>query len=164
MASSFVERVHGGVDRAELASLGVTGQVRDFSVNLNPYGPCEGVLRAIAAAPLDAYPDLLARRARRAWAEALDTSIDRIAVGHGAADLFWALARSLLTPGTRVVVAEPTFSEFRVAAQAVAAYVEQWWAREQDDFASTRAALENCRSARPVPLRAQHPTVSTSFR
>lgn len=132
MGHSSGERVHGGIDRAELDALGVTRPLIDFSVNLNPYGPCTPVLDAVRATPLDAYPDLLARAARRAWAEALDTSIDCLAVGHGASDLFWALSRALLSPGARVVIAEPTFSEFRVAAQALGAQVEQVFAREED--------------------------------
>lgn len=134
MAWSCADRVHGGVDVDELRALGVTAPVCDFSVNLNPYGPCQPLLDAMQAAPLHVYPDAQARVPRAAWAARLDTSIDNIAVGHGAADLFWAVARAFIEPDARVLIAEPTFSEFRVAAQACGARVEQLWAREQDDF------------------------------
>jgi len=153
MAFSSTERVHGGIDREELCALGVSVPVIDFSVNLNPYGPCQPVVQATRDTPLDAYPDPLARGARRAWAEALETSIDRIAVGHGAADLFWALSRALLSPGSRVVIAEPTFSEFRVAAQSVGATIEQVWAREENDFRFDLALLaQRCRGAQVLYL------------
>lgn len=134
MAWSSVERVHGGVDDSELRALGVAGPVFDFSVNLNPYGPCAPLLAAVRDAVLEVYPDAQARAARAAWASRLDTSIDTIAVGHGAADLFWAIARAVIEPGARVLIAEPTFSEFRVAAHACRAHVDQLWASEERGF------------------------------
>jgi histidinol-phosphate/aromatic aminotransferase/cobyric acid decarboxylase-like protein len=134
--------VHGGLDEQELRALGISaGDVIDFSVNLNPYGPCQPLLDALRAAPLDVYPDPLARRAREAWASVLETSFERIAVGHGAADLFWATARALLRPGARVVIAEPTFSEFRVAAAALGARIDPHWAREEQGFRHDLTAL-----------------------
>lgn len=116
------ERVHGGVDEAEARALGVDpSRVFDFSVNLNPYGPCEPVLAAARAADLSRYPDPQARAARAAWAQALACDPSELAVGHGAADLLWAIARAFA--GARVVIAEPTFSEFTLAAAASGAEV-----------------------------------------
>ena len=63
-------RVHGGIDPRELAELGVTaGEVIDFSVNINPYGPAPSVIEAIRSAALDRYPEPTARAAREALAE-----------------------------------------------------------------------------------------------
>ncbi|HEX5657706.1 MAG TPA: histidinol-phosphate transaminase [Polyangiales bacterium] len=107
-------RVHGGSDDPRLV---------DFSVNLNPYGPCEPVLAAARAAELAHYPDAAARQPRAAWAEALACDPSELAVGHGAADLLWAIARAFLRPGARALIAEPTFSEFRIAAAATGAEV-----------------------------------------
>lgn len=108
----MVERIHGG------AAAGV-----DFSVNLNPYGPCEPVLAAARAADLTRYPDPAGRGAREAWARTLACDMDELAVGHGAADLLWAIARAFLAPGARAAIAEPTFSEFAYAAEACGAEV-----------------------------------------
>jgi histidinol-phosphate aminotransferase len=142
MDCSPAERVHGGIGEDELRALGLSAaDVVDFSANLNPYGPCQPLLAALRGAPLDVYPDPRARRAREAWAAALETSFERIAVGHGAADLFWAIARALLRPGVRVLIAEPTFSEFRVAAAAAGAQIEAHWACEADGFRHQLAAL-----------------------
>jgi histidinol-phosphate/aromatic aminotransferase/cobyric acid decarboxylase-like protein len=107
-------RVHGGTDDPRLV---------DFSVNLNPYGPCAPVLAAARAAELARYPDATAREARQAWAAELGCEAAELAVGHGAADLLWAIARAFLRPGACAVIAEPTFSEFRVAAAACGADV-----------------------------------------
>lgn len=115
-------RTHGGIDEAELRALGIDpDSLTDFSVNLNPYGPPPGLLEVVRSAPLARYPDMHARAARAAWARALACDPDQLAVGHGAADLFWAIARALIAPAERVVIAEPTFSEFRVAAAALGA-------------------------------------------
>lgn len=142
MAYFPAERVHGGLDPEELRALGLRAdRVIDFSVNVNPYGPCAPLIEALRAAPLDVYPDPRARAARQAWADVLDTSFERIAVGHGAADLFWAIARALLRPRQRVVIAEPTFSEFRTAALAAGASLDLQWARAEDGFRVDLAAL-----------------------
>ena len=148
------ERVHGGIDPAEVAAHGVDARdVVDFSVNINPYGPCVPVLEAARSAPLDRYPDAAARTARAAWAGLLGCEPACIAVGHGAADLFWATARALVAPGERVVVAEPTFSELRIAAAAAGARVEQPCARAEDGYRLDLAALaRTARGARLVYL------------
>jgi histidinol-phosphate/aromatic aminotransferase/cobyric acid decarboxylase-like protein len=124
MSSRFNERVHGGGDAAELERRGAAvSELVDFSVNLNPYGPCKPVVEAAAAARLDRYPDLRATAARAAWARELAISPSEIAVGHGAADLFWAITRAFVRAGDRVIVAGPTFSEMYFAAQAAGAEV-----------------------------------------
>jgi histidinol-phosphate/aromatic aminotransferase/cobyric acid decarboxylase-like protein len=122
MAELLARRTHGGIDEAELAELGVDARTLvDFSVNLNPYGPPPALLEVVHSAALAHYPDMHARAARVAWASAFGCDAGCIAVGHGAADLFWAIARALVAPSERVVIAEPTFSEFRIAAAALGA-------------------------------------------
>lgn len=136
------QRVHGGLDVRLLRARGIEpGSVVDFSVNLNPYGPCGPVLEAARAAALDVYPDATAHVARTAWAEALGCTREHVAVGHGAADLFWAIARAVVSPRSRVVIAEPTFSEFGFAAGAAGALVERVDAFAVDERRLDVAAL-----------------------
>jgi histidinol-phosphate/aromatic aminotransferase/cobyric acid decarboxylase-like protein len=153
---SPADRVHGGLaalDPGALSVLSAVPRVIDFSVNINPYGPPPALVYAAREAPLAAYPDPMARVARRAWARALDIPVERVAVANGAADLFWAIARALLEPGARAVIAEPTFSEFRIAAQAAGAQVETVWAREEDGFRFSLSALrESAKDARALYL------------
>jgi histidinol-phosphate aminotransferase len=116
---SPAERAHGGVHEAELAALGVDPAiVVDFSVNTNPYGPCPAVVEALRGAPLERYPDASAHGARLRMAARLGCDVAEVALGHGAAELLWTLAR-LLLPGRDAVALAPTFCEYAVATRAV---------------------------------------------
>jgi histidinol-phosphate aminotransferase len=135
----LIDRIHGGIDAPG---------VLDLSVNLNPYGPPESILEAVRSAALTRYPDMHAIAAREAWASQLDTSPERICVGHGAADLMWAVARAFLAPGQRVVMAEPTFSELRVAAASAGALVERVFTQDAQLRLDLDALVEPARGAR----------------
>jgi histidinol-phosphate/aromatic aminotransferase/cobyric acid decarboxylase-like protein len=135
-------RVHGGAHAAELRALALLPeQVLDFSVDVNPYGPAPAVVRAIAAAPLDRYPDPRAERACDALAASMGERAERVLLGHGAAELLWSAARSVLAPGSTVLIVEPTFCELRAAALACAARVVEWRARAEQGFAIDLVAV-----------------------
>ncbi len=150
-------RAHGGPIDAELGALGiVAGEVLDFSVNVNPYGPAPTMREAIAAAPIDRYPDSTGSSARAALAAACGVRAERIVLGNGAADLLWTLARVLVAPGRAVVMVEPTFSEFRAAAAAAGARLVEWRADPATSFALGPAALaaivETSRRCEPAAI------------
>lgn len=166
-------RVHGGADPAELRRLGLDpARVLDLSVNTNPYGPCPEVLAAIAAAPVDRYPDPSGRDTREAMAAALDVAPDAIALGNGAADLLWTLARALPRGDRPALIVEPTFSELRAALAAAGAPAIEWRARPEDDFAidldaiaaaarASRAALVYlCTPNTPTGVTAPAPAIA----
>jgi histidinol-phosphate aminotransferase len=142
-------RVHGGPDGDELGRLGLgADQILDFSVNVNPYGAAPAMLRAIAAARLDRYPDARAPGPRAALAAAWDVAADRIAIGNGAAELLWTLchwaARDSIRsrgPGRSLVVVDPAFCEPALAAQAVGLDVHRFTTMAADGFAVDPAAL-----------------------
>ncbi len=128
-------QAHGGIDPDELSALGLDpAEVVDFSVNVNAYGPAPEMREAIRGAPLELYPDPRARRGRRAIAASCGVSADEVALGNGAAELLWTLARVLLRPGDAALVLEPTFSEFRLAAAAAGARLFERRASEAEGF------------------------------
>jgi histidinol-phosphate/aromatic aminotransferase/cobyric acid decarboxylase-like protein len=129
------QRVHGGLHDAELEQLGLgADDVLDFSSSTNPYGPAPNMLRALQEAAIGRYPDSTGRRAREALSRSLGVALDDLALGNGAADLLWSLARVWLGPGSRALLVEPTFSEFRLAARAVGAEVDEWRSGAEDGF------------------------------
>lgn len=133
-------RLHGGLNEAELEGLGkVHGRSEgegwvDFSVNLNPYGPPESVVRAVREAPFRDYPDSEAYWLRRELGEHAGVDPDRIVFGNGAADLMWTLARTVCGPETPVAIVEPTFAEFGAAVEACRSPRLSWRTHADEDF------------------------------
>ena len=153
MARDIVSsQAHGGLDAVELARLGIDpASVLDFSVNVNPYGPCPAVRRAILDAAIDRYPDPSAEAARRAVAGWMGVPAERVFVGNGAVEVLWLLARALAGPTDGVLIVEPAFSEMRSAAARVEAPVTEVRTRPEDDFALDLEALDALlREARPT--------------
>jgi histidinol-phosphate/aromatic aminotransferase/cobyric acid decarboxylase-like protein len=137
-ASSFpvAAPAHGGLVHAELRALGLDDDdVLDFSVNVNPYGPCPEVRRAVAEARIDRYPDPTAARARSCIAEWLGVTADDVLVANGAVEVLWTAARAFLRPSDTVLVAEPAFSEMRSAALQAGARVVECRSGPDTDFA-----------------------------
>lgn len=135
-------RVHGGPQDEELRALQIDPEtLLDFSVNTNPYGPCAAMIEAIRATRIDRYPDPTGRAARDVLARAIDVSPDELALGNGAAELLWTLARALIRPGTKVLMVEPTFCELRAAAMAAGAQICEWRATAEHGFALELEAI-----------------------
>src|SRR5260370_8794256 len=127
--------VYGGIDPGELDRLGLdAGQILDFSVNINPFGPAPEVRAVLANVALDNYPDPEARSLRRALAEQ-ENSPSRILAGNGASELIWLVALTFLGPGIKVLVIGPTYSEYARAAALLGAPVTTWLACQDDAFA-----------------------------
>lgn len=145
---------HGGLDYAEFERLGLDPEaVLDFSVNNNPYGPSPKVQEALVNVPLDRYPDREALVLRRALADRLEVSTERILVGNGTAELLWMVALAFLRLGDRVLVLEPTFGEYTRVAALMGAQVEAWTAQAEQAFAAAPDEVAGC-------LRRAHPRVA----
>jgi histidinol-phosphate aminotransferase len=143
--------VHGGPDGDELGRLGLEpDQILDFSVNVNPYGAAPAMLKAIAAARLDRYPDARAWAPRAALARLWDVAPARVAIGNGAAELLWTLCQwlcratgpvSAQLSGGGLVVVDPAFCEPALAAQAAGISVHRFTTTAAGDFALDAKAL-----------------------
>jgi histidinol-phosphate/aromatic aminotransferase/cobyric acid decarboxylase-like protein len=156
-------RVHGGPQDAELRALAIDPTtLLDFSVNTNPYGPCSRMVDAVLATRIDRYPDPTARAAREVMARTLDVSADELSLGNGAAELLWTLARALVSPGATVMLAEPTFCEFRAAATAAGAHIAEWRATAERGFAwDLDAIAARAREVEPAVLYLCTPNTPT---
>lgn len=116
-------------------------QVLDFSANINPLGPPQGVLSAIenALAPssLRAYPD--AQAFVSAIADKNRLMPDEIVFGSGAASLIFAVMHAL-SP-RRVLILEPAFVEYSRALAAVNAQIRTALLTEERGFTPDFASL-----------------------
>lgn len=111
----------------ELHALGLeAGDVIDFSVNLNPYGPAPSVAAAVRSAELARYPDPYAAKVRAALATRWRWDAAGVLFAHGATEILWDLARHLARRGERALVVEPAFSEFGAALHASGANGIGW--------------------------------------
>jgi L-threonine-O-3-phosphate decarboxylase len=129
--------VHGGVDAAELARLGVDpAAVIDFSANQSPLGPSPAVAAAVAAAVLDAYPDRDARPLTAAIAEAHGVSDAHVVAGNGSTELIRLIAQLVLAPGDRAMALAPTFGEYDIATRLAGAVYEPVTLDDWDAIAS----------------------------
>ncbi|MDI6874259.1 histidinol-phosphate transaminase [Candidatus Solincola sp.] len=126
--------------------LGVTDCVKMAS-NENPLGPSplamEAVREALSTAHL--YPDSACVRLREALSDHLGVGTDRVLVTHGADEAFDLLAYAFLDRGDRVVVGDPTFSSYELAARTMGAEVVRVPLREyrQDVRAMLQAVNES---------------------
>lgn len=118
----FYKVEHGGARLAELRSLGLRpDEVIDFSASVNPYGPSPRVVAALRSTELDRYPDPDCTLLVEALARHLDLPPDWILPGNGATELLRAVAFAWSGPGRGIAMLEPSFGEYRAAAEAVGA-------------------------------------------
>ena len=106
------EPVRGGRDR-----------VRDFSVNLNPYGPPEFVLEAIrdAITEINRYPDTGCTALREQLAHKYGCTTNEILIGAGVSELIQLVALSFVKD--RVIIPMHTYGEYEPTGQIMGAHI-----------------------------------------
>ena len=116
-------------------------EVLDFSANINPLGPPQGVLSAIenAVTPISlrVYPD--GHNFVSAIADKYRLMPDEIVVGSGTASLIFAVMHALSPK--RVLILEPAFVEYSRAAAAVNAQKTTELLTEERGFTPDFASL-----------------------
>jgi L-threonine-O-3-phosphate decarboxylase len=118
----------------------------DFSQNINPLGAPEGVLEAARRALYEEsgrYPDPDYTRLREALAAYLGVPPEKVVPTNGGAEALFLAALSARVEG-KVLVLEPTFSEYAAAATAAGLEPLRRVARRPEDgFRLDPAALED---------------------
>lgn len=114
--------------------------------NENPLGPSPRAVEALreALGSVNLYPDGNSVLLREALSRKLGISTDRVLVTHGADEAFDLLAYAFLDRGDEVVVGDPTFSSYELAARTMGAKVRRVPLREyrQDVSAMMEAVSE----------------------
>ena len=127
-------------------------QVLDFSANINPLGPPQGVLSAISNAltptSLRVYPD--AQAFVSAIANKHRLMPDEIVSGSGAASLVFAVLHAISPK--RVLMLEPAFVEYSRACKAVKAEITTPLLTEEEAFTPNFASLARAVKERQFDL------------
>ncbi|MCS7281940.1 MAG: histidinol-phosphate transaminase [Anaerolineae bacterium] len=142
---------HGGIDYARLRAEGITPEeVLDFSVNSNPFGPHPAVREALACVEISRYPDPEAGLLRERLAALCGLPPAQVLVTNGTAQAIWLIALAYLDPGDVALVVGPTFGEYRVASQLMAAAVYTLFVPEEQGFRPDAAEIaDQVRARRP---------------
>jgi len=128
-------QLHGGLRPTELSALGVdAATLIDFSVNVSPLGPPDGVRAAIDAVELAAYPDPDCTALVAALSARLGVPPDRILVGNGSTELIHLVARVFVHRGQRPVALAPTFGEYAIATELAGGSLYPWQASAARGF------------------------------
>lgn len=114
----------------------------DFSVNTNPLGTPDPVVRAVveAAGMLCRYPDPQCRELTAALAEYEDVPQAYILCGCGAAELIYAYCGAVRAG--RALMTAPTFSEYGAALAAAGREMDRFALKEVSGFAVSEDFLE----------------------
>ncbi len=127
---------HGGPDYAELSAMGTDpDQVLDFSVCTNPFPPPPEIGKmSLDKFAIGRYPDPEATELRELLAAGLDVHPRNIIAGSGTTELIRLITLAYLRPGDRVLLLEPTYGEYEVAARIAGARVIKQRTEEADGF------------------------------
>jgi histidinol-phosphate aminotransferase len=96
-----------------------------LSSNENPFGPSRYAIEAAmtALAHPETYPDSTSSALRRALAERLGVSIDRVAAGPGSEALIDYFFRAYLERGDALLLSRPTFPSYEIFARSAGAKI-----------------------------------------
>lgn len=91
------------------------GDLIDFSSNINPLGPPEGLEKLLIEnfKSLESYPDIQYRKLKRSISEYLNCRIENTLVGNGAVEII----NNFTINAKRVVILTPSFSEYERRAE-----------------------------------------------
>ncbi|HZD60684.1 MAG TPA: threonine-phosphate decarboxylase CobD [Anaerolineae bacterium] len=107
---------HGGNVKRLVERLGInTDDLLDFSSNINPYGPPEGVITAITRSidTIRDYPEQRAESFVMAVAEALWVKEEHVVAGNGSSELIYLLPQVFKANKALLVV--PSFTEYELS-------------------------------------------------
>lgn len=114
------------------------GELLDFSSNINPLGPPEGLNEELIKGfeSLQVYPDIHYRKLKRSIANYLDCEIENVLVGNGAMELI----DNFIMLADRLVTTKPAFAEYSLRAKAHKKEVIEL--DYQEDFSLDMEAIE----------------------
>lgn len=130
-----MEHLHGGnlIQTAEENNLD-PDEIIDFSANINFLGPPKIILDTIKnnLSQIVNYPEVNSASLKKLIAKRYQLQAESITVANGAAEIIYQLTK-VLQP-ERVMVIDPCFSEYELAARSVGAKIEHFSLKKEKDF------------------------------
>lgn len=164
-----IKDIHGGNIWDAAKSIGKRAEdIVDFSSSVNPHGIPKGAARAARAAMglLAAYPDPGSKALIAGLSGYLGVRKECIIPGNGSTELIHLLPQVVRC--AKALIAEPAFSEYRVALNNAGVRVFSLRLKESDGFAIDLGALEGELKKRPCALffmaNPQNPTGAVTER
>ncbi len=108
--------------------------VIDFSVNVNPLGVSDKVIKKIKSNlnEICRYPEINGDSARKLLANHLNVKDKQIILGNGATELIYLFARSI--KAERILIIQPTFTEYERGFKTSGAKVYNYITKLEDNF------------------------------
>ncbi|WP_336785943.1 threonine-phosphate decarboxylase CobD [Paenibacillus sp. MMO-177] len=139
---------HGGDLRTAEETFGFPArQFIDFSSNMNPFGPPDGVRRALVhyAEQIDRYPDPAVRGLRTKLAQLHRVDEQSILIGNGAAELIDLVVRALRPAVT--ALAYPCFTEYGDAVMKTGGSITPVMLSADNGFVLNSSMVEDSEAA-----------------
>jgi histidinol-phosphate aminotransferase len=126
---------HGGINHAEIRAFGLNPEdIIDFSVCTNPFMPPPGIKATLSTIPIEQYPDSEATEFRKELSAHLGIPTENILAGNGTTELIRLIAMTYFRKGDPVLLLEPTYGEYEIAARIAGARLVRHQAKEEDKF------------------------------
>lgn len=126
--------IHGGIDPKELSEFNLNLEnIIDFSSNINPFVESDEVLKK-AQTKIDTYPDTSCYRLKKVISEIYDLNPENIIVGNGSTEIIYFICQAYLNKKDRVIIPNPTFSEYERASKIMGAELVSYVLKEEDGF------------------------------
>ncbi len=114
----------------------------DFSVNTNPLGPPESMVRTLRGHCLDIvhYPDPACEMLRKAIASYEGVNTEHIICGNGAAELIYSLVQTIRPK--KALLVEPAFSEYERSLKVAGTSCRYYICKRENNFRVKEDLLE----------------------
>jgi len=125
-------------------------EIIDFSVNINPLGvPHKLIEELVKELPaLISYPEIDGKTAKETLAKYLNKEANQIILGNGATELIYLFSRAI--NANKVLILEPTFTEYERAFQVSGSSIYHFYTYEKDGFKiDMDGLLENLDNLKP---------------
>jgi histidinol-phosphate/aromatic aminotransferase/cobyric acid decarboxylase-like protein len=126
---------HGGINPWTMKEDGINpDDVKDFSVSINPVILPDSIQEVIRESAIYRYPDSRSRNLVEKLSREYAYPPEEIMVVNGSSQAIFLIAGAYLKPGDKTLIAGPTYSEYRDAAEVSGAEIIEYRSQPENNF------------------------------